>query len=129
MTASFAFDVDPARHLVRTTLRGFFTPAVLDAYLTARRAAFAQLRCPVTHHLALTDVREMKIQSQEMVAAFGTLLADPATRSRRLAFVTASTLARQQLRRAIGHRDARCFTDMDEAQAWLLSGEPATRVA
>lgn len=129
MDAHFFFDVDPTRHLVRTTLSGFFTAPAFKAYIAGRRAAFAQLRCPITHHLALTDVRGLKIQSQEMVAAFAEVLADPRTRARRLAFVAASTLARQQLSRAIGRRDARCFLDADEAEGWLLADDPLQQVA
>lgn len=129
MDAHYEIDVDPAGHLVRTTLRGFFTPAMLDAFLTARADAFTRLRCPVNQHLAITDVRDMKIQSQEMVAAFAGVLADPNSQARRLAFVVATSLARQQLRRAIGRRNARCFADMVEAETWLVADEAGQQAA
>lgn len=125
MDATFDIQVDPARHLVRIRLTGFFTTAAMTGFLAARADAFARLRCPVTDHLALTDVREIKIQSQAMVGAFGTLLANPSTRARRLAFVVAGTLARNQLQRAMGRRDARCFTDACVAEHWVLSSELA----
>lgn len=126
MDGTFAFTVDPDRDLVRTRLAGFFDDAVIAGYLEARAAAFRQLRCGPNRHLSLTDVREMKIQSQDMVAAFARILADPAYRSRRLAFVVANSLARMQLRRALGERagnGVELFVDMAEAERWLLAGE------
>jgi hypothetical protein len=125
MTARFSFDVDPSRDLLRTRLSGFFTPDDMAAYVAARRDAFAQLRCPINRHLALTDVTGMKIQSQEMVAAFSAVLADPSTQARRLAFVVATSLARSQLQRALGSRAAACFTTDREAAQWLLAPENA----
>ncbi len=126
MDGTFAFTVDPDRDLVRTRLTGFFDDAVIARYLEARAAAFRQLRCGPNRHLSLTDVRDMKIQSQDMVAAFAGILADPAYRSRRLAFVVATSLARMQLRRALGERagnGVELFVDMAEAERWLMSGE------
>jgi hypothetical protein len=48
------------------------------------------------------------------------MLAAPDYRSRRLAFVAGQTLARNQLLRALGTRDARCFDDPIMAEAWLF---------
>ncbi len=101
-------------------MAGMFTPADIKAFLKARERAHAQFRCGPNQHLTINDVRGMKIQSQESVAGFRELLADPAYRSRRLAFAAAPTLARSQLMRALNGRDARCFDDADEAEAWLL---------
>lgn len=129
MDARFDIQVDPVTSLVTIDLAGFFTIEALDRFVAARALAYRQLRCGPNQHLSLTDVREMKIQSQEIVAAFGNILADPTCASRRLAFVVASSLARMQLQRAIGERDARCFTDRDEAERWVLSGGPVARAA
>lgn len=123
MNANFSFRVDPAQDLVRIQMAGLFTHADISAFLEARRRAHDELRCAPNRHLTLNDLRGMKIQSQEGVAAFRDLLADPAYRSRRLAFVAAPTLARSQLMRALDGRDARCFDDPEEAEAWLLREE------
>ena len=120
MSATFDIQVDPDRDLVRITLAGFFDLHAIQSFLAARSEAFARLRCPISQHLALSDVREMKIQSQDMVEAFGALLADPRTQARRLAFLVGPSLTRSQLQRAIGGRDAQCFTDEREARRWLL---------
>lgn len=123
MDARFSLEIDAGRDLVRVTMTGLFTPADVDAFLAARRRAHAGLTCGPDQHVTLNDVRGMKIQPQATVAAFQALLAAAEFPSRRLAFVVAPTLARSQLMRALDRRRARCFTDLDEAEAWLLSAE------
>ena len=123
MSAEFSITVDPARDLVRIRMSGFFSAEDIQRFLDARREAHAQLTCSPNQHLTLNDVRDMKIQSQEMVEAFRSMLAsDSAFRSRRLAFVVSPTLARTQLVRAVDRRDARCFEDPWAAEAWLYTG-------
>ncbi len=104
-------------------MAGLFTPGHIDAFLAARQQAHDALGCAPNQHLTLNDLRDMKIQSQEVVAAFRAMLADPALRSRRLAFVAAPTLARGQLMRALAGRDARCFEQVEDAEAWLFAEE------
>jgi hypothetical protein len=122
MSADFAIDVDAARDLVRIRMSGFFTPEDIDAFLAARAVAHTQLRCGSNQHLTLNDLSDMKIQSQDSVEMFRAMLADPAYRSRRLAFVIGRTLARTQLQRALDRRTARCFDDSWAAEAWLFAG-------
>jgi hypothetical protein len=129
MSDRFAIDVDPSRHLVRIRMSGFFTRADIDAFLEARRVAHRRLACPANAHVTLNDVREMKIQSNDIVERFRAMLADPAFRSRRLAFVVAPTLARMQVERAVGAREARFFEDAAEAEAWLMQPEAPRRAA
>ena len=124
MTSSVAINVDPWRNLVRITLAGFFTPTDVAAFVRERNAAHRTLTCGPNEHVTLADVRELKIQPKDAVAAFSHMLAAPEHRSRRLALVVASTLARSQLTRAIGSRSARFFTDQAEAEAWLFEAEP-----
>ena len=110
-------------------MAGFFTPEDVDRFLEAQRAAHARLTCGPNEHLTLNDLREMKIQPQDTVAAFRNLLADPKARSRRLAFVVSGTLAKAQLMRALEGRPVACFTDELEAEQWLFAGEGATDYA
>jgi hypothetical protein len=125
MKATYTFRIDRARALVSIQMAGLYTMADIAGFLEARQRAHAELCCAPNAHITLNDLRHMKIQSQEVVAAFREMLADPAFRSRRLAFVAAPTLARSQLMRALGGRDARCFDSVGEAQAWLLEEEAA----
>lgn len=124
MQASWSIDVDTALSVVRITLRGFFTPADVAAFEADRDRAHAKLRCAPNQHLSLTDVREMKIQPQETVHAFHALLSNKRHHSRKIAFITASSLARMQLLRAAESRTARMFTDPVEAERWLFEDEP-----
>ncbi len=124
MTASaFSIQVEPERDLVRIALSGFFAPSDVSAFVAARNKAHQELRCAANAHLTLVDVRALKIQPQDAVAAFRATLNAPEHRSRRLAFITASTLARNQLTRAVGTRAARFFVDPAEAEAWLIEGD------
>ena len=121
MDAHYSFEVDRARSLIRIRMGGLFTLADIDAFLRDRREAHAGLGCAPNQHLTLNDVRGMKIQLQEVVAAFREMLAAPEYRSRRLAFVASPTLAKSQLMRALSGRDARCFEDMASAETWLFA--------
>ncbi|MET0307559.1 MAG: hypothetical protein ABW023_02530 [Sphingomonas sp.] len=129
MSAEYSINVDPSRDLVRIRMSGFFSPADVEGFIAARREAHGQLTCRRNAHLTLNDLRDMKIQSQEIVDAFRAMLAAPEYRSRRLAFIVSSTLARSQLGRALGGRDARCFEDPAEAERWLLAARNEAEAA
>src|SRR6478672_6466730 len=85
MNASFSFEIDRPRDLVRIQMSGLFTAADVAAFVEARRRAHAQLGCAPNRHLTLNDVRQMKIQTQEIVAEFRLMLSDPPPRLRRRA--------------------------------------------
>ncbi|OYY70619.1 hypothetical protein [Sphingomonas sp. 28-63-12] len=133
MKPYFNIDVDIARDLVMIRMGGFFGPEAIEQFVTARNAAHARLQCGPHEHMTLNDVTDMSIQSQEMVMSFQRLLADPTHRSRKLAFVHASTLARMQLQRAAAFRNVAYFRTAEEAEAWLFEDNedaiPATRSA
>jgi hypothetical protein len=126
MSATFSFAIDKSRSLIRITMAGLFTPADIRDFLAARHKAHAELGCAPNKHFTLNDVRAMKIQPQESVSGFQEMLAAPEYRSRRLAFVAARTLARSQLMRALSNREARCFEDVAQAEAWLFAEERQT---
>jgi hypothetical protein len=125
MSATFSIHVEPQRDLVRIRMSGFFTQADIEDFLEARRKAHQQLRCAPNAHLTINDLSGMKIQAQDIVANFQAMLASPDYRSRRLAFVTGSTLARGQLLRAATGRYVRCFDDVATAEAWLFEENQA----
>src|SRR3954452_5799044 len=120
MDARFSIQVDPSRDFICIAMSGLFSLQDIADFVEARREAHRQLLCPRNAHVTLNDLRRLKIQPQETVAAFREMLAAPDYRSRRLAFVAGPTLARNQLLRALGSRDARCFDDPINAEAWLL---------
>lgn len=118
-------EVDPVNNVVRHRLAGFFAPEDVERYVAARNAAHGQLTCGPNQHVTLVDVRDMKIQQQDIVQAFGGVLADPRHRSRKLAFVFSMSLARMQLLRATASRSAQYFTSIEEAEAWLMADDDA----
>ncbi len=124
MSATFSIHAEPERDLIRITMAGLFTPEDVQDFYKARDIAHAKLKCRRNEHLTINDLREMKIQPQESVAAFQQMLGAPEYRSRRLAFVIGRTLARSQLQRALSGRgpDTRCFDTVVEAETWLLHG-------
>ncbi|MEO5938266.1 MAG: hypothetical protein ABIQ43_04575 [Sphingomonas sp.] len=129
MAAQFTVTADPARDLIRIKMSGFFAPVDIEAFHAARAAEHAKLTCGGNRHLTLNDVSGMSVQSQDVVASFQALLADPVYRSRRLAFVVSRTLARSQLMRALDARTARCFEDATQAEAWLLTADDEAAAA
>ena len=120
MEPYFVIDVDVQRDLVLIRMGGFFGPEAIAEFTKARNAAHARLQCAPNAHMTLNDVSDMSIQSQEMVTSFQALLANPTHRSRKLAFVHASTLVRKQLQRAAASRDVAYFRTAQEAEAWLF---------
>jgi hypothetical protein len=125
MSAHYSISVEPDRDLVRIEMSGFFTPDEVTAFLDAQRAAHRQLKCAPNQHLTLNDISAMKVQPQDTVAAFRSVLDMPEFHSRRLAFVVSRTLARSQVMRALNGRDAQCFENRVAAERWLLSADRA----
>jgi len=122
MSAAYTFDLDPSRHCIRLRMSGFFSLEELPGFLDTRRAVHARLTCTPNSHVTLADIREMKIQSQDMVEGFGRVLGDASFHARRLAFVISPGLLRTQLVRAVGRReDVRCFDSVRAAEAWLFT--------
>ena len=107
-------------------MSGLFTLDDVRDFYETRRRVHAALGLPKNEHLTLNDVRDLKILPQQTLAAFCDMLADPDFHSRRLAFVVGPTLVRGQVVRALdGRTNARCFGDVEEAEAWLLAETPA----
>ena len=120
MDARFSITVDPNLDLVRIEMGGFFSEADIGAFRFALETKMEALTCPVNQHLTLCDVSAMKIQAQEIVGAFAKLVGNPKFQSRRLAFVTGSSLARMQTRRLTDRAGVEFFTERAGAEAWLL---------
>ncbi|WP_375397823.1 hypothetical protein [uncultured Sphingomonas sp.] len=109
----------PERNLIRVTLSGFFDPAAFAGFDEARRTAHRKLRCPRNGHDTLVDVRDLKLQPQDIVEAARVMIADRRTRARRLAFVTGDAAIRMQVRRLLNRPGIRYFADLATAETWL----------
>ena len=113
--------VDVQRSLLRFELGGFFDDAAFGRFAADRAAAFRRRRCGPNEHLTLVDVSACLIQSQDMFGAFRSFFTDGPSRSRRMALVVGSSLARMQVRRLLAGRDSvACFERESEALAWLF---------
>ncbi|MAP62347.1 MAG: hypothetical protein CMH34_01065 [Microbacterium sp.] len=100
-------------------MAGFFEHKDVQAFAATYRQALTD---PKTRgHLTLVDITGMKIQAQDTVGAFAALLASPDVRSRRLAFVTNSSLSRLQAQRLTDCEGLEFFDRVDDAEASLLS--------
>lgn len=120
MVPSFVISVDPVRSYVRVVLCGFFTASDVALFVAARDREHRKLRCSSNQHLTLVDVTGMKIQSQESVERFASMLANSSMWARRLVFVVDTSLARMQAKRAISGREVAFFRTISEAEAWLF---------
>ena len=106
------------------TLSGFFDEATFARFVEDRRAAFAKLTCAPNAHLTLVDLSECLLQPQVLAAAFQKLMAEPETRSRRMAFVFGTSPTRMQVRRILAARDdIGLFADEASAMAWLREAD------
>ena len=122
LSATFSIDVDPPRELVRIRMAGFFSINDIERFQVELMQAHRRLGCGRSGGpLTINDISRLAIQDQDVLPRWRSFLANPAHRSRRLAFVVASALARMQLQRTLGDRDARVFTDTIEAEQWLLA--------
>lgn len=120
MAAEFSTDVDHAKGALRVTMSGFFSPDDVAAFVSDVHAKLDQLGSRPNDHLMLCDVRAMKIQAQEIVSLFSTVVGAPRLRSKRLAFVTGSSLSRQQARRLTNRPGVSFFGDVAAAEEWLF---------
>lgn len=125
MAGQFDITLSPADCLVRLTMSGFFEPAEIQQLASGMVDAVARLGCPPHEHLTMCDIRAMAIQSQDAVGHFSRLVGAEPIRSRKLAFVTAKSLARLQARRLTDRADVEFFETVEAAEAWL-GVSPAT---
>lgn len=128
MSEKFHFEIDRARGLVRITMSGFYEAEDVAAFVEARKKAHAELGLAPNAHMTLNDLRGMKVQSQDTVRAFQAMLTAPEYRSRKLAFVADRNLATMQLERTLVARDAKIFTDIPSAEAYLFAEEDSAPV-
>lgn len=117
MDACFEIDPDPRLNFVHIRMAGFFSMSDVEAFTIAYRTALMTLR---PNHLTLVDITDMKIQAQDIVSGFSTLLATPSIQSRKLAFVCGSTLARLQAQRLTDRPGVEFFRSTDDAERWLF---------
>jgi hypothetical protein len=119
MGQKFKISVDRATDMVRIEMTGFFSSDEVEVFAQAVADNVAKLGAPPNMHVTLCDISTMNIQAQDVVGAFAQLVGSSAVRSRKLAFITQSSLARQQATRLTDRPGVRFFTGLREAEDWL----------
>ena len=120
MSANFSIVIEPSADLIRVKMGGFYSEADVAAFTAELTAKMQALRCAPNQHSMFCDVSEMNIQSQEIVGMFSKVVGHPKFRSKLLAFVTGSTLARLQAQRLTSREGVEFFSDVDDAETWLF---------
>lgn len=117
--------IDGRSGLVEAKLGGLMPVEEVGAYIAELKRQF------VLHGLRsyamVIDVTDCPVQSQDMIRAMGEHMATM-PKARALAVVTASSLARMQIRRLFTQPYARITATVEEGRAWVLRGvEPPTQ--
>ena len=122
----FDYDINNADRMIFLRMGGVMSVEEAHACAAAKEAAVASLGPPYDDHCTLVDIRDLRLQAQEIFAIFTNFVATTKHKSRKIAIVGGEGTARMQFRRVAERaplRDGmRFFTTVDEAHAWLLDG-------
>src|SRR5689334_7772815 len=119
----FEIEISPADRIIYLRMIDGFTIEGARACAAAKEAAVDSLGPPYDAHSTLVDVRDLRIQSQDIFAIFTSFVANTRHKSRRIAIVGGEGTARMQFRRVAEREplrdDMRFFTNVSEARDWL----------
>ena len=120
----FEIETNQADRIIFIRMSGVFAVDEAHACAAAKEAAVDGLGPPYDDHSSLVDIRDLRLQPQEIFAVFTNFVATTKHKSRRIAIVGGEGTARMQFRRVAERaplRDhMRFFTDADEARDWLV---------
>jgi len=120
MTAKYEFSLDHARHLLRITMRGYWTIEDLHAFVGERRVVLTKAGWTAGNHVCLIDLRDYAVQSKEFHTEAHKVASDPRNKLARLAILHSSVLVKMQGDRTIPDDNRRFFDVEAEAIAWLM---------
>lgn len=119
----FELDPDHSTRIIFLRMAGILSVAESHACAAAKEAAVERLGPPYNAHSTLVDIRDLRLQSQEVFAIFTNFVANTKHKSLRIAIVGGQGTARMQFRRVAERSplraDMRFFTDLGEARDWL----------
>ena len=119
------FEIETSRpdRVIFLRMSGAFTVEEARACAAAKEAAVDDLGPPYEAHSTLVDVRDFRIQPQEIFAIFTNFVATTKHKSRKIAIVGGEGTARMQFRRVAEREplreDMRFFTEVQHARHWL----------
>ncbi len=118
---AYTIRLDAVRGLLHIAFRGFWTDAIYDRFVAHARSLLPTMPLvgvAIGTQRTLLDLTGYAVQDKAMLDRLAVIGNDTDLVGRRVATLLASALLRQQARRTVpGHR---CFSDRDEALAWLL---------
>lgn len=115
----YSIEFDAKTGVLEVVLSGFLATDEVDAYIADVERAFTKVK--VRDYAALIDVSDCRIQSQETISRMAQHLAK-LPKSRALAVVTGSPLARMQVRRIFNQSYMRIVSKKADGVAWVMSG-------
>ena len=119
----FEIETSSADRIIVLRMSGGFTIEDARQCAAAKEAAVESLGPPFQSHTTLVDVRDFRIQPQEIFAIFTNFVATTRHKARKIAIVGGEGTARMQFRRVSQRaplRDnMRFFTALGEARDWL----------
>jgi hypothetical protein len=123
----FEVETNHSERLIILRMEGVLSIDEAHACAAAKEAAVDRLGPPYDAHSTLLDIRELRLQPQEIFAIFTSFVATTKHKSRRIAIVGGEGTARMQFRRVAERAplrdDMRFFTEVDEARDWLLDDQ------
>lgn len=125
----YKIEADAARNLVEVILSGMLDPDEVRSYIADLRHTMAAKRIHAGYRLVI-DVTTCTIQTQDMIQTMGEQM-KAMPKAGAIAIVSASQLARMQIRRLFQQDYARIVKNFEEGRAWVLnrqepSAEPLT---
>ena len=119
----FEIETSHADRIIFLRMSGGFTLEDARQCAAAKEAAVTSLGPPYDDHSTLLDIRDFRVQPQEIFAIFTNFVATTEHKSRKIAIVGGEGTARMQFRRVAEREplrdDMRFFTAVDEARGWL----------
>jgi hypothetical protein len=119
----FEVETSHADRIISVRMSGGFTIDGARECAAAKEAAVDSLGPPYDLHSTLVDVRDLRVQTQDVFAIFTNFVAMTRHKSRKIAIVGGEGTARMQFRRVAEREplrdDMRFFTGVREARDWL----------
>lgn len=119
----YEFETSHEDRIITLRMGGVLSLDEAHACAAAKEAEVERLGPPYDAHSTLVDIRELRVQPQEILAIFTNFVSATKHKSRKIAIVGGEGTARMQFRRLAERaplRDGmRFFTDAREARDWL----------
>jgi hypothetical protein len=121
----FEVQTHRADRLIFLRMSGVLALDEAHACAAAKEAAVESLGPPYVHS-TLLDIRDLRLQPQEIFAIFENFVITTKHKSRKIAILAGEGTGRMQFRRVAERAplrgDMRFFTSIDEARVWLTCG-------